>query len=380
MGKVLRVLVILILVMGLFAAYLAWANFSKREVLIGRTHAMEEAFIKLARTIEADDPPEVPQPAYPQRDLSPVTSREVENPERSAFWDSYNHKFEPTVQPIPTLDFSSNEKRRQLREFYRIDPATGKPAIDSFTGKPDTKGAGTLDELLSTVFDRAKSQYALLNQTRAELPKLRTELVDVVEDLNSQKQAGRADKRSIEEKDVQIATLGREKREIEERNARLDEEMRGLRTELQEANDVIARNEDDIKLLNDTIKKKDEIIASLKGPPGTVLPPGERLQGNGEGQFTPGVHGKVVSLNEEWKFVVIEFSDAFMAQLQGADGKQPMPQLEMMVKRPGFAGVAGEFVTRVRLRQIIRDQNLVVADILTDWQQAPLELGDAVFF
>ena len=125
MGKVLRVLVIIIMLLGIAALFMAAENFKKREVLIGRTHAFEEMFVKLARTIEAGDPPEVPQPAYPQRDLSPVTSREVENPERSAFWDAYNHKLEPAAQPVPTLDYSSQEKRLQLREFYRTDPATG---------------------------------------------------------------------------------------------------------------------------------------------------------------------------------------------------------------------------------------------------------------
>ena len=50
------------------------------------------------------------------------------------------------------------------------------------------------------------------------------------------------------------------------------------------------------------------------------------------------------------------------------------------MKRPGMKSAAGEFVTRIRLRQVIRDQNLIVADILIDWQQVPLEKGDVVFF
>jgi hypothetical protein len=99
-----------------------------------------------------------------------------------------------------------------------------------------------------------------------------------------------------------------------------------------------------------------------------------------EGSLTPGVHGKIVSFNEQWKFAVIEFSDKFMTDLLGPDRMKAMPQIEIMVKRPGFQGVAGEFITRLRLRQAIRQQNLVVADILVDWQQAPLENGDEVFF
>ena len=377
MGKVLRVLVIVIMVLGLFAGYFAWVNFTQREVLIGRTHALEDVFVKLSRTLEAGDPPEVPQPSYPQRDLSPVTSRETENPERSAFWDAYNHKLEPSAQPVPTLDYSSTEKRRQLREFYRIDPATGKPVNDPLTGQPDTKGAGTQAELLNEAFERAKNQYALLNQTRAELVKVRDELVATIEETNRLKQEGRADKRIIEEREARIAQLEREKRELEDQKARIEEELKASRAELQEANDTIDKQNDDMQVLNTRIQNLERELKEAKGRGPAIPLVGGALPDNGERQFTPGVHGKIVSFNEQWKFAVIEFSEDFMEQITR---EKVMPPLEVMVKRPGFQGTAGEFITRLRLRQVIHQQNLVVADILTDWQQAPLENGDAVFF
>jgi hypothetical protein len=380
MGKVLRVLVIIVMLLGLAAVFLAAVNFKKREVLIGRTHALEEMFVKLARTLEAGDPPEVPQPAYPQRDLSPVTSREVENPERSAFWDAYNHKLEPAAQPVPTLDYSSQEKRLQLREFYRTDPATGKPAIDPLSGQPATKGAGTQDELLNQAFDRAKNQYALLNQTRAELVKVRDELIATVEEVNRLKQEGRADKRVIEERDARIAQLDREKRDLETQKTRLEEELQGLRAELQESNETIDKQKEEMQVLSGRIADLERKNKELIGK-GTIIPTTlGQLPDDAEGRFTPGVHGKIVSFNEQWKFAVVEFSDEFMAQLTGSGRDQPMPPLEVMVKRPGFKGAAGEFITRLKLRQVIQEQNLVVADILTDWQQVPLENGDAVFF
>ena len=77
---------------------------------------------------------------------------------------------------------------------------------------------------------------------------------------------------------------------------------------------------------------------------------------------------------------MIEFSDDFMDELLGPGRDLAMAQVEMMVKRPGFEGMAGEFITRLRLRQVVRDKNLVVADILTDWQQYPVATGDEVFF
>ena len=101
MGKVLRVLVILLALLSIGAVVFAYMNYNKREILIGRAHLLEDMFVKVAATFEAEDIPETPQPSYPQRDISAVTSREIENPERSAFWDSYNHKYEPAATPPP---------------------------------------------------------------------------------------------------------------------------------------------------------------------------------------------------------------------------------------------------------------------------------------
>ena len=109
MGKVLRVLVILLAILSIVATVFAYMNYNKREILIGRAHLLEDMFVKVAATFEAEDIPETPQPSYPQRDISAVTSREIENPERSAFWDSYNHKYEPAATPPPMLNISDNQ-------------------------------------------------------------------------------------------------------------------------------------------------------------------------------------------------------------------------------------------------------------------------------
>lgn len=376
MGKALRVLVIVILILGIGALVLSGLNFSKREVLIGRTHALEDGFRKLSSTLEAEDPVDVPQPSYPQRDLSAVTAREMENPERSAFWDSYNHKYEPSAQPIPTLDMSSEEKRLQIRAYYRIDPATGKPSIDPTTGRPYTTGAGTMSELLELALARAKAQNELLHKTRAELPKLRDELIATIEELNSVKQMGRADKKTIVERDARIAQLEQEKRELEQKIALLEEEKKELNAQLAEAKSEIEKHLENIQSLEDRVAQLAKEVKDLRGK-GTYVRTEAVSQDEIERRLTPGEKGRIVSFNEEWKFVVIEFDAAFLKELMGEDTL--LPQFEMMVRRPGLQGAAGDFVTRLRLRQVIREQNLVVADILSDWQQVPMEVGDVVY-
>ena len=47
--------------------------------------------------------------------------------------------------------------------------------------------------------------------------------------------------------------------------------------------------------------------------------------------------------------------------------------------RKGFKGPAGEFVGKVALRQSVSGKNFVIADILGDWSQAPVEKGDVIF-
>jgi hypothetical protein len=69
-----------------------------------------------------------------------------------------------------------------------------------------------------------------------------------------------------------------------------------------------------------------------------------------------------------------------MKELLGQNLDQALPQVEMMVRRPGLKTAAGDFITRIRLRQVVRDQALFTADVLPDWQQHPVEKGDVVFF
>ena len=374
MGKVLRVLVILLAILSIVATIFAYMNYNKREILIGRTHMLEESVAKIARTFESEDIQETPQPSYPQRDISSVTSREIENPERSAFWDSYEHKYE--AQTPPAMFSIGDKERRQLRNYYRKD-ADGKYIIDDFTGKPSIKGDGTMGDLLDKVYDRSKAQYEVLLHTRKQLPILREELINTIEELNKLKQEARTDKRTIEERDTRIAELESQKRELEAKNARLNEEIKEMQEKEEELKQQIAEKEDEITQLNDDVKLLREQVAVLKGTTG--VPINQTVPALADGVLTPGDKGKIVSFNDEWKFAVIEFSSDFVSELIGPARDRPLPLIEVMARRPDIADPDAAFVTRLKLRQIIRDKNLVIADILSDWQQKPVQLGDVIF-
>ena len=376
MGKVLRILVILLAILGIVATVFAYMNYNKREILIGRAHMLEDMFVKVAATFEAEDIPDTPQPSYPQRDISAITSREIENPERSAFWDSYNHKYEPTSTPPPMFNIGDNAHRLQLRTYYHKG-SDGKYEIDSLTGKPSKKGSDTMAALLDQVYERANAQYKVLTATRAELPRLREELISTIEELNSLKQAARADKRALEERDNRVSALDREKRELDSKVGRLNDEIKEMQEKEAEFTQQVNEQTEEIQQLTDQVKQQQEQIKVLKG--GGGVPLNQTAPALAEGVLTPGEKGKVVAFNDEWKFAVIEFTPEFVSELIGPEHDRALPLIEVMVRRPGIADPAASFVTRLKLRQIIRDKNLVIADILSDWQQKPVQKGDVVF-
>lgn len=371
MGRVLRVLVCVILVLSVGALVLAIMLFNRRELLIGRTHMLEEQIIGIAKFIEAKGPDEQVQPRYEAKDTSPVTSKELENPERSPFWDTYNYKLE--VQNLPTIQLDNDEKRRQLREYYKIGK-DGKVERD-LNGKPSTKGP--MREVLDSVLDRVREESTTLNKTREQLTKLREELADTIKDYNQLKKDGRADKKTIEEKQAQIEKLQEDIRKLNHTIEGLQEEKVALTAEVAEAKNEIAKQKDQITEMDKTIKKLTKDLEDARGRTRTQR---DQAQQGTAVQLPPGDKGKIVAVDNTLKFVVAELSDTMMTELLGANREGPLPQVELMVRRPGMKSAAGEFVTRIRLRQVLRQKNLVVADILIDWQQVPVEKDDVVFF
>ncbi len=378
MGKLLRVLVIIILVLSTVSLLFAYKLFGKQELLTKRSSVLEEQVVKLAKTIEAADAADAAAPDV-KKDVSEVTDRAIDNPDKEAVLEGYPIKLEQ--QNLPTLDFGSTDKRLQLRNYYAVGP-DGQPVMDPLDNKPAVKGPGSMQELLDQAFDRAKAQQAALNKTRAELTKMREKATSFVEEINKLKTDGRAAKGEVKTAREQVTTLTGEKEALDARVAKLTTEKKELAAEVADAKNEVERlNEAKLTLTEDLAKAKEaneEMKKRLRG------------DGNRQTQDTTGVasvsslsagdKGKIIEANDELKFVIIDFSNDAITEMLGAERQNAMPQLEMNVRRTGRQSAAGEFVTRIKLRQIVRGKNLVVADILSDWQQAPVEKGDVVFF
>ncbi len=379
MGKVLRILVFIILILSVVSLYFANLLFQKRELLTKRNSVLENAVVKLAKTVENEDAEAAASPTV-EKDISEVTERELVNPEKQSMLDGYPINLEK--QNLAYLDLDNNKMRKQLRSLYIVGP-DGKYVNDDLTGTPAIKGPGTMQEVLDNMLDRAKVQQANLNKTRQELTKMREKMTTSVEEVNSLKVEGRLSKKEVKEKREQVATLEDEKGQLETRAAKLTQEKKELNAELADAqNTVETLNGDKLTLEEDLTTLRvayDDLMkryAGIKNQPHT----GEGLGSVMDGAPSAGDKGKIIEANDELKFAILELSSDAIAELLGAERQNRLPQLEMNVRRPGRQSAAGEFVTRIKLRQVVRGKNLVVADILSDWQQTAVEKGDVVFF
>ena len=376
MGKVLRGLVVVILVLSAVSLFFANALFKKRELLTKRSDALEEQFIKLAKTLEAADAPDGGEVAAVMKDVSEVSEREITNPEKVNVLEGYLGKLE--TQNLPTLDFGNTDKRLQLRSVFALG-ADGKPELDPVDQKPRTKGPGTMQELLDQAFDRAKAQQATLNKTRYELAKKREDLSAAIEDINKLKINGRTALVELKGEKGKVAQLETEKTELTGKVTKLTAEKRELTAELADAKSETERLKEETVTLTEDLSKARDLTEELKkqlagrsvGPIDVPLPTGAPP--------SAGDKGKIIEANDELKFAVIALSDDAMDELLGAERQNALPQLEMNVRRTGRQSAAGEFVTRIKLRQAVRGKNFIIADILNDWQQTPVEKGDVVF-
>jgi hypothetical protein len=379
MDKALRVLAIIILILAIVAMVFAQMSFMKRQVLLGRNSMFEAQVIKLAKTIEASDAPDVPAPDV-QKDVAEVSDRELANPERSPVLENYPAKLE--TQNLATLDYSGLEKRRQLRSFYVLD-TQGKPVMSELDGKPKKDGPGSMAALLEEMLTRAIIQKAGLEKTRGELTKVRELITTLVTEQNKMKADWRVTKKELKEARDEAEKIKVALAEKEAQVAKLTAEKKEMALEVADAKAEAVKKDGELVALKEQVtqlaKINKELQDRMRPGPGGLVPGAGGLESS-VSQLTAGVKGKVVDSNDDYKFVIIEFTDEAMVELIGPERQNPLPQLEMNVRRTGRQSASGDFVTRVKIRQAVRGKNLVVADILTDWQQVPVEKADVVFF
>ncbi len=384
MGKLLRVLVIFLFLLSSAALTMGILLFMRREVLKGRTQVLERHVQALAEAFIEDAPPEPEEGVFTPKDIDQVSDTLIQNPETSTFWDTYNYHLER--QDLPKMNLTTDDRVRTLMTYYlRCNVETylltgnyriltdlyNQPRLVREDNEPHLRP--TMQNLLREVMQKAGAQYQLLNDTRQQLTVVREELVRTIEELNSTKQRLRESLVEITRLQGVIRDLRAQIAQLEARIRELEEEVRIRQEKIEEQERRIQELEEEaieLKATIDVLKKRiDDLIRIHEFRPedehATV-----RLE--------PGPKGKIVSVNQEWNYVVLEFSEEALAELTGMripDGQFP-PPAEYLVKRPDRE----EFVTKIRLFQVKRSRRLGIANILSDWQQLPVQVGDTVAF
>jgi peptidoglycan hydrolase CwlO-like protein len=379
MGILLRVMVVFFVLFSVFALTLGTMLFNKRELLKGRTQKLETKVIKLATQIEETDAAIEEQnlPNYPGRDVSPCTATLVPEPETSAFW---KEKYKPAMelQDQKTLDLGRQEKRIALMTYYKIDPLTLNVARDQ-QGFPVTDGDGTMEAVLTDLVSRATAQLGRLNETREMLKILRTELVDAITELNRVKQELRKALNTIVQKDAEIETLKGTIRQKEEEIAGLKQSIQQKDDQIADLNKQVMLLKQEIEVRDTRIKQQTKEITQLRAEKETRQ--GPTTQGTTEdaeaSRVGPGDKGTVISVDPEWKFCVLSLSQEFLKEMLGPELSYNVPKIHLLVRK---AGEKGKFATKVRLMQVDAAKKLGVANIMTEWQQAPIGPGDIVYY
>ena len=385
MNKLLHAIVYLILIVAVAALVFEKSLFDKRSLLGDRNRAMEDYIVRLARTIEKADAPRPMTVPEAKKDISPIEARQVDTPEMENVLEDYPAQLE--AQNLETFNWDTSAVRLQLRQLYMLGP-DGQPVPDAANyNKPMTKGKGTMAELMDQLFERAKAQQATLNNTRAALAEIRGKLESAISEYNKLKPDARLLKMTEEELKQKITQLGQEKETLEEQvtklKSRVEEqtgEITSLKDEVSTAKDETEAAKEENAALEKKVKQLQKLMQQMAQQQNQASGAASGGQGGTAVTSLPaGEKGKISAVDNKLMFCVIEFTDEAMKEMLGAERQGALPALKLGIRRKGFKGPAGEFVGKVALRQSVSGKNFVIADILGDWSQAPVEKGDVIF-
>ena len=383
MNKVLHLVVYLILIAAVAALVFEKSLFDKRALLGDRNRMLEDYIVKIANTIEKADAPRSMVAPEAKKDISPIEARQVDSTEMSNLLEEYNAQLE--AGNLETFKWDTSQVRLQLRQLYYLENGQTVPDVANYN-KPMTKGKGTMAELLDQLLERAKAQQASLNTTRSALAELRGKFEAEVSDYNKLKPEVRAAKVNEDELKQKVSQVNQEKMVLEEQltklKSRVEEqsgEITSLKDEVSTAKDETAVAKEECAALEKKVQQLQKLMQQMAQQQSQSA--GAPVTGGASAvtSLPAGNKGKVADVNNKLMFCVIEFSDEAMDQMIGSARKNALPALTLGVLRKGFKGEAGEFVGKVRLRQSVAGKNFVIADILGDWSQAPMEKGDVIF-
>lgn len=356
MKTFLKVLVIILLLLSIAALTFGVMLFMKRELLKGRTQRLEKAVKEFDAVIEAVPAVMDPVPKNPELDISRCEAEIPETLEFNNFFASYKYNLEAQADVM----VNTSSRNQELMSYFVTDAA----------GNKRIKGPGTMDNVLVELRTKAEAQYNLLNETREQLTALRKELISTIEKHNAKMMDHRHALIKIKELEALIEQLREQIATLEAKVAELEAQIQPLKDQIAEQEKLLAEQEEQITEKDREIERLTKLAGDKPSPDGSVVV-------DMGGRIEPGVKGEIVLVNKEWQFCVFRMTDQMYQEITGGNPDADIPQIDLWVKR---LGDDGKIVSKIRMLQVKREQKLATADIMTDWQQLPLQQGDVVFF
>lgn len=379
MNKAVHALVYVILAVAGVALYFELKLSEKKELLTDSNEQLRKCIVDLSSYIEAEDAPPGER-LEAKKDVSSREAREVDEPETDDLLEKYNSQYEGSDAKIKCLDWG-NAQSAQLRKVYALDGEGNKQPDQANPGKFLMEGKDTADELIKQILGRAKAQKGTLGDTRKALRELRIKFQELVADYNELPKEIRLNKIDIEKKGKEIETLKSEKAAVEDQLQKSKDEVKDLKDEVTSLKEEVSTAKDETEAVREDLDKSKKLVEQLLSRLKSQSAAPRAVSGpvTGGGQLTTGDKGKIASAQNEKLFVIVHFEDAALDELIGSERNGALPPHEMLVVRPAKGeGGKEKIVGKIRLRQWTPKSNLVIADILKDWQQEPIEKNDVV--
>lgn len=379
MNKAVHALVYVILAVAGVALYFEMNLFDKKELLKDSNEQLRNCIVKLSSFIEAEDAP-ADKPIEVGIDKEAREAREVDDPQLTELLDDYHPEYEKSNLKLMKW---GDAQAVQLRKLYDLDSDGNKKPDPATPGKFVTKGPGTAQELIDRIIERAGKQYDKLNRTRTELAKVRTKIQELAGEYNKLPKEIRLNKIEIEKKEKELEKLAEEKKTVEDELQKSKGEVEELKAEVTSLKEEVTAAKDETEAVKEDLNKAKETVERLTNMLKTQTAPrvASGSAAAGGGQLTNGDKGKISAVDNERLYAVVKFDDAALDELIGAERNGALPPHGMLVVRAvkGADGTESwKIVGKVRLRQWTPKTNLVTVDILQDWQQAPIEVGDVI--
>lgn len=225
--------------------------------------------------------------------------------------------------------------------------------LKTFKSKPG--GPPTMEAPLNQLVTAAQSQLVRLNNTRRELDDTRLTLAKTEEDLKDTKLELAATQTKIKEQETVI----------EAKNTAISEKEAAIQKIEGEKSELLAQVEAVKSQLNEIEAETAELADAFAPLEDRYVSYEERLYPEWHKKaMTRGHQGVVALVNPDWNFLVV--------RLAPESARIAAPNLELLVYR------LDKLIGKIRITDIKND--LAVAEIVNDWQQAPPQTGDGILF